>query len=142
MLIAGKGHETYQILGTTTVPFDDARDFAHRVSLLLARRHPERLTVEHRISERGDRVFLDYLRNAYGQTAVAPYGVRPIRGAPIATPLEWSEVSRASLGPQSYTIRNVFRRLGQKDCPWHSLERHACDLERAISRLSDEFESA
>lgn len=118
-----------------TRTFDDVRDFARRLCAHLVERYPERLTVAHRISERSGRVFLDYLRNAYGQTAVAPYGVRARPGAPVATPVDWDEVSRASLGPRSYTIRNVFRRLGQKDCPWRSLAGRACDLSAAIKRL-------
>lgn len=120
-----------------TVSFDDARDFARRVAAYLASCHPDRLTTAQRRSRRHSRVFLDCLRNAYGQTAVAPYGVRALPGAPVATPLDWGELSRGALHPQSYTIRNIFRRLGQKDCPWRGLTRRACDLERAIDRLPE-----
>ncbi len=60
--------------------FDTARDFARAVAEHLAVRHDRLVTVEQRKDKRGDRVFLDYLRNAYGQTAVAPYGVRAIGG--------------------------------------------------------------
>ncbi|MGE0622847.1 MAG: non-homologous end-joining DNA ligase [Pseudomonadales bacterium] len=119
-----------------SMPFDDVRDFAQTLAARLSSRYPDRLTIEHRRSKRRHRVFLDFLRNAYGQTAVVPYGVRALPGAPVATPLEWSELKRPALGPQSYSIRNVFRRLGQKACPWRSLTRRHCDLERAVARLA------
>jgi len=96
--------------------FDEVRDFASRCARVLAARHPETLTVEHRIDRRAGRVFLDYLRNAYAQTTVAPYAVRGLSGAPVAAPIDWSELGTTE--PQSYTVANIFRRLGQKQDPW------------------------
>lgn len=117
--------------------FDTVRDFARTVAESLAARHSETLTVEQRKDKRGDRVFLDYLRNAYGQTAVAAYAVRAIAGAPVATPLRWDEVGAGDLHPQNYTIKNIFRRLAQTDDPWSDLGRHACSVGAAKARLSD-----
>ncbi|MEQ9123830.1 MAG: non-homologous end-joining DNA ligase, partial [Alphaproteobacteria bacterium] len=56
--------------------FDAARGFARDLADRLADRRPDLLTTEMRKQARGDRVFVDYLRNAYGQTAVAPYAGR------------------------------------------------------------------
>lgn len=96
--------------------FDEVRDLARRIGGVLARRHPDELTVEQRIGKRRGRVFVDYLRNAYGQSTVAPYAVRARPGAPVATPIDWSELSTTS--PRSYETRNLFRRLAQKADPW------------------------
>lgn len=115
--------------------FDEVRSFARKLAEHLAARHPDELTVEQRKSARGDRVFLDYLRNAYGQTAVAPYAVRPIEGAPIATPLTWAEALAADLSPRKYTVENIFRRLGQKDDPWRGIERRSKSIAAARQRL-------
>jgi bifunctional non-homologous end joining protein LigD len=55
---------------------------------------PERaevFTTSQRISGRGNRIYLDVMRNAYAQTVVAPYGVRGRPGAPVATPVFWDE---------------------------------------------------
>lgn len=101
--------------------FEAVRDFAHSVAGGVARRHPELLTIEQRKVKRGDRVFVDYLRNAFGQTSVAPYGVRAREHAPIATPLRWDEVEDPALTPRKYTIANIFRRLGQIGDPWSSV---------------------
>lgn len=117
--------------------FDDVRDFSHRVCRTLAERHADLMTVEQRKAKRGNRVFLDDLRNAYGQTSVAPYAVRARPGAPIATPLAWREVGEGALTPRKYRIGNIFRRLGQREDPWADIARHAQGLEAARERLSD-----
>ncbi|MGD8823135.1 MAG: hypothetical protein PVG63_08540, partial [Anaerolineales bacterium] len=127
-------------VGTPLKPkatFDETRQFARNLGEQLAQRYPDRLTLETRKDERKGRLFLDYLRNAYGQTAVTPYALRPITGAPIATPLSWDELDDGDLGSQSYTLDNIFRRLGHKDDPWKEMPRSAVDLENARHRLSD-----
>ncbi len=116
--------------------FDSARDFARALMESVARRHGDTVTLEHRKARRGDRVFLDYLRNAYGQTAVAPYAVRAREGAPVATPLQWREVGAGDLTPGKYTIRNIFRRLAQTTDPWSGMARRACSVAAARNRLS------
>jgi bifunctional non-homologous end joining protein LigD len=118
-----------------TADFDTVRNFAHRLSAEMSARHPDMLTVEQRKSARGNRVFLDYLRNAYGQTTVAPYAVRAREGAPVATPLEWHEALARRLSPQDYTIKNIFRRLGQRDDPWARIDDRAVGLGPAMDRL-------
>jgi len=104
-----------------TVGFDGVRKAAHAIAEALVADLPEIATLEHRKSKRGTRVFIDTLRNAYGQTSVAPYAVRARPGAPIATPVTWKEALAAGLSPRKYTIRNIFRRLGQTDDPWAGL---------------------
>jgi bifunctional non-homologous end joining protein LigD len=121
--------------------FDEVRDFGRRLTDVLAKRHPDRLTVEQRKEKRAGRLYLDIQRNAYGQHAVAPYGVRALPGAPVATPLEWPELSSSNLGPRRYTVKNLFRRLGQRDDPWRGAWRRARSLTGALKRL-EELESA
>lgn len=67
------------------------------------------------------------MRNAYAQTAVPPYAVRARDGAPIATPVDWDELS--SVTPRRYTIRNIFRRIGQKNDPWNDMRGRAARLD-------------
>lgn len=112
--------------------FDAVRAFAHDVAHLLTRRH-DGLTVEHRKDRRGSRIFVDYLRNAYAQTAVASYAVRALPGAPVAAPLDWDELGDA--GPQSCTISNIHRRLGARDDPWKDMRRHARSLKGRKEKL-------
>ncbi|MEZ5864452.1 MAG: ATP-dependent DNA ligase, partial [Geminicoccaceae bacterium] len=83
---------------------------------------------EQRKAKREGRVYLDIMRNAYGQTAVAPYAVRARNGAGIATPLDWREALDPKLRPASYTMRNIFRRLGRKADPWRDIDSSAQSL--------------
>jgi bifunctional non-homologous end joining protein LigD len=111
------------------------RAFASEVAETLVARRPREVTTEQRKAKRGDRVLLDVARNAYGQTAVAPYSVRARPEAPVATPIEWAELDDPKLGPRRYTIQNLFRRLGQKRDPWADIDRHARPLAAARERL-------
>lgn len=113
--------------------FEAVRAFARKAAEALAARHPDRLTVETRKAKRGDRVFVDYLRNGYAQTGVPPYAVRARPGAPVATPVGWDELS--GLEPRRYTVRNLFRRLSQKADPWAEIDYHRTTLGEARERL-------
>ncbi len=108
--------------------FDSVRGFCRNLAERLADRHPERLTVEQRKDKRGKRIFLDTLRNAFGQTAIAPYSLRTRPGAPIATPIGWDEVG-GELRPDGWDPHNLFRRLAQKADPWAGMMRHAVKLD-------------
>lgn len=103
--------------------FDTTRRFAGQLAERLAGLHDKLLTTRQRKEQRGDRVFLDVNRNAHAQTSVAPYSIRARKGAPVATPLRWDEAGRKGLDAQRYTVRNIFRRLGQQaQDPWHDFE--------------------
>ncbi|MFW5942030.1 MAG: non-homologous end-joining DNA ligase [Chloroflexota bacterium] len=118
-----------------TAPFDDVRAFARDIAALLVKRRPDRYTIEIRKKEREGRLFLDYLRNSYAQNSVAPYALRARAGAPVATPLDWDELGAKNLHSRRYHIKNIFRRLGQKDDPWREFRQHARSVEMAQARL-------
>ena len=122
----------------STVPPTSIRcaQFASEVAERLVARRPGELTTAQRKAKRGDRVFVDVARNAYAQTAAAPYSVRARPQAPIATPIDWAELEDPKLGPQRYTIRNIFRRLARKRDPWAEIERHARPMHAAQERLA------
>ncbi len=96
--------------------FDEARAFARQVADLLAAREPSRFTTQQRKDRRRGRLYLDTARNAYAQTAVAPYAVRALPGAPVACPVDWRELNRVE--PQMFTLRNTLQRLARKRDPW------------------------
>jgi bifunctional non-homologous end joining protein LigD len=118
---------------TTEAEFDEVHGIARGLASLLAERHPERLTVEQRKAKRGDRIFLDYLRNGYAQTAVAAYAVRAREGAPVATPIDWREVG--SVEARTYRLGNLFRRLAQREDPWQEIGASARPIEKAAAHL-------
>jgi bifunctional non-homologous end joining protein LigD len=105
---------------------DDVRAFAESVAADLSAAHPDRFTTEFSKAARGDRLYLDVLRNGRSQTEVAAYGVRGRPGAPVAAPLEWNEVR--SFEPGRWTVRNLFRRLARRDDPWRDMDAAARPL--------------
>ena len=98
--------------------WDTVSALARSLAEAVCERYPDALTISQRKQARTGRVFVDWLRNSYGQTSVAAYSVRARPGAPIATPVDWDELS--SVEPRSYHVRNLFRRLGQREDPWQS----------------------
>jgi len=115
--------------------FDSVRAFARRVAEVIVAQHPSRYTIEQYKSKRRGRVFIDVNRNAWAQTAVAVYAVRPRKGAPVSVPLAWSELHQKGLRPDGITIRTVFERIDKKDDPWKDFWRHAASLDKAGPKL-------
>jgi bifunctional non-homologous end joining protein LigD len=115
--------------------FDEVRELAREMARRLAHHHAEALTIEQRKKRRRGRIYLDIMRNAYGQTAVAPYAVRALPGAPIATPLALDELGEGRLDPRRWHLKNILRRLGQKGDPWAGIRRHAASAGRARRAL-------
>ena len=108
---------------------NDVREWAGERGAEVAEAHPDTLTTEWRKEKRGGRILVDTARNTYGQTVVAPYAVRALPGAPVATPLEWGELEDPELSAQRWTLRSVGERLAEKGDPWAGISRHA----RALS---------
>ncbi|WP_225804184.1 non-homologous end-joining DNA ligase [Streptomyces sp. NK15101] len=114
--------------------FDTVRAFARDLAELLADRHPEQLTTAARKQAREGRLYLDVQRNAYAQTAVTPYAVRALPGAPVATPLSWSELDDPDLTPRRWTLATIDERL-ESDDPWKQELRRGRSVEAARGRL-------
>ena len=110
---------------------DEVRAFAGQIGAVLAARHPDELTSEWRKDKREGRILVDTARNTYAQTAVPPYAVRPRPGAPVATPIDWDELSDSRLRPDRWTVMNVLRRLGAKGDPWADIASYARGISRA-----------
>lgn len=106
--------------------FERVRAYASGIAQELADQHPNRLTVAKRKAGRGNRVFIDYLRNAYAQTSVAPYSLRARPGAPVAAPIDWHELD--GLDPRTFTLKNLFPRLARRSDPWARIDSAACLL--------------
>jgi len=116
--------------------FDTTRQFARDVADVVVADDPKHRTVESRKAKRGGRVYLDVMRNAYAQTAVAPYSVRARPGAPVATPLEWDELQARGLRADRFTIREIPKRLAGQPDPWAAMRRHSRSLTGPLQRLA------
>ncbi|GAA2124058.1 non-homologous end-joining DNA ligase [Glycomyces algeriensis] len=128
----GRGFHVAAPLDRST-DFDTVREFATELADRLAAADPDRLTTAQRKAQRGDRIFLDCNRNAYGQTFVCPYSLRARPGAPVATPLDWNELGRAT--PNGQDPASMRRRLARKADPWADMDAHAASAAEARKRL-------
>ncbi len=115
--------------------FDTVRAFAREAADLLVARHPDRLTTEPRKEDRGDRLYLDTLRNGYAQTAVAPYAVRAKPGAPVATPIAADELDDPDLRADRWTLTTIADRLTAPN-PWPAGSLRGRSLRTAQRRLA------
>jgi bifunctional non-homologous end joining protein LigD len=101
------------------------RERAGELGAEVAAASPDTLTTEWRKEKRGGRILVDTARNTYGQTVVAPYAVRALPGAPVATPIDWGELEDDDLRAQSWTLRTVGERLASRGDAWAEITRHA-----------------
>jgi bifunctional non-homologous end joining protein LigD len=118
--------------------FDRVRAFAKALADKIAARHPDALTTKMAKSQRGGRVFFDYLRNAEGASAVAGYSTRNLSGPSCAIPLAWAELTD-TLDERSFTPHRVLERISETSDPWSGIEDSAAGakvLRRAESGLA------
>ncbi len=114
ILTGGKGVHVVMPL-RRTISWETLKQFARAFATLLAQAHPDRYVATMSKAKRKGRVFIDYLRNERGSTAIAPYSVRARKGATIAAPVTWDELAALDAA-NLFTIRNIGERLA-KPCP-------------------------
>ena len=113
----GKGLHVVAPL-TPSLEWGPAKALTKALVEAMASDSPGRYVANMAKSQRKGRIFLDYLRNSRGQTAVAAYSTRARQGAAISTPLGWDELSEA-VKADHYRLDNIVRRLGTlKRDPW------------------------
>jgi bifunctional non-homologous end joining protein LigD len=105
MLSGGKGVHVVVPLDRTA-DWPKVKDFASRFARALAEAHPDRFTANMKKAERKGRIFLDWLRNQRGATAVLPYSARARPGATVAAPVTWDELDDIK-SPGRFTIADV-----------------------------------
>jgi len=114
--------------------FEEVRAIAFGLAEQMARRAPDRLTTEFYKIERQDRLFLDVNRNAWAQTAVPVYAIRPKAGAPVAVPLDWDQLD--TVAPNQWNVRTIAARLAEAPDPWRGFASHARSLTAAKGWLA------
>lgn len=91
MVTGGKGVHVIAPL-TPEAEWPEVKDFARRLAIAVAQAEPAKFTAALPKAQRKGRIFVDYLRNQRGATAVMPYSVRSREGAPVAAPITWKEM--------------------------------------------------
>jgi bifunctional non-homologous end joining protein LigD len=105
MLTGGKGVHVVVPL-TPQAQWPAVKDFAKRFAMALAEAEPERFTADLAKAKRTGRIFIDYLRNQRGATAIMPYSARAREGAPVAAPIHWEELDGMDSGGR-FTVRDA-----------------------------------
>lgn len=90
--------------------FAQVRNLVTRICRLVNRADPKRTTMEWQIADRTGKVFLDAGMNTEGRNIASAYSVRPHRGAPVSTPLQWEELS-SDVEPGDFTMASMWPRL-------------------------------
>ena len=118
----GKGlHVTVPL--EPSLDWETAKAFTKAVAQQMAADQPKRYVASMAKSRRSGRIFIDYLRNGRGATAVAPYSTRARAGAPVAMPVDWSELAHIP-GADHFTLARALRRLSSlAEDPWKDLPR-------------------
>jgi len=101
--------------------WDAIKEFSRWVAERFVTRYPDRFTANMAKRARTGRIFIDYLRNTRGATAIGAYSARARAGAPVATPLFWEEVENG-VKPDAFTALTVPARLAKLNSdPWAKL---------------------
>jgi bifunctional non-homologous end joining protein LigD len=126
----GKGmHVVVPLSGRNT--WDEIKTFSAAVAARLAQREPEKYVATMVKRVRQGKIFIDYLRNARGSTAVAPYSTRARPGAPVSTPVAWNELEQVR--GDTFHLRNLSRRLRRRD-PWKGFAECKQAVTKTMSR--------
>jgi bifunctional non-homologous end joining protein LigD len=117
--------------------FEQSRTLGEVLARLLVRRHPRIATITRAVGARGGKVYVDYLQNRRGQLIAAPWCVRPLPGAPVSTPLRWTEVT-PDLDIRAHDITTVPARMRRlKHDPLRPVLDERPDLPAALARLAE-----
>ncbi|MBA2404022.1 MAG: DNA ligase D [Bdellovibrionales bacterium] len=119
-LTGGKGLHVH-IPVAPLYDWDQIKSFSQSLALQLVSDNPKKYTSNMSKKLRKGKIFVDYLRNGYGATAVVPYSLRAKPLSAVALPLEWTELKRIK-GPQEYTLKKTLRKIKtRKSDPWKGM---------------------
>jgi bifunctional non-homologous end joining protein LigD len=116
---------------------EQTRQLAELLARVVVGRLPDIATTLRSIPKRRGKVYVDALQNGRGKLLAAPYTVRPLPGAPVSTPLEWSEVTKR-LDVGAFNLKTVPKRLQRrKEDPLLPVLAGTPDLARVLELLSE-----
>jgi len=135
MTSGSNGYHLRTALGPP-LPSDRAAIVARGTAALAAEAHSDLMTLAFRKKDRGDRVFVDWLRNAPYSTSVVPWSLRARPGAPVALPIAWDEIE--DVDPNGVKLAEVLGRFELDPWAYHD---HA-DLTRLPEQVEKALENA
>jgi bifunctional non-homologous end joining protein LigD len=135
----GKGLHVVVPLSRPLPDWDIAKEFARGVTLFMERLAPKMFTSKTGERNRKNKIFIDYLRNGFGATAVAAFSPRWRPGVGVSTPVSWAEIDDDIRGTH-FDIHNVPGRIAkQRKDPWAGYWEASQSLTKStIKRLSSD----
>jgi bifunctional non-homologous end joining protein LigD len=119
---------------TPKLSWDEVKAFAKWLADSFVAQRPEQFTANMSKKARQGRIYLDYLRNSRGATAVGAYSPRSRPGAPVSIPLSWEEVEQG-IRPESFTVEAVTTRVATLEAdPWAEIGKVRQSLSAAVRR--------
>jgi bifunctional non-homologous end joining protein LigD len=115
--------------------FDQVKDFAYLVCMMVNEELKDFTTLERNLSKRNSKhIYMDYLQNRRGQTIASVYSLRPKPGATVSTPLLWEEV-KPGLSPKNFTIYNSLERVKKMGDIFKGVLGKGINLKKCIENL-------
>lgn len=128
MVSGGKGIHVIVPL-SRNAPWEDAKAFAKALSVKIADQDPDHYIATMSKAKRKGRIFIDWLRNERGATAVAPYSIRARKSGPVATPVTWEELADLDTA-NGFHIPDILGRIEDGNDPWAE----ASDWKQSITK--------
>jgi len=95
--------------------YEKVTGLAKKIASIVAEENPEIATIERSKAKRkAGQIYVDFMQNNIGKSVVAPYSVRPRKGATVSAPLEWKEIEKRKISIDDFTIKNMPARLRKK----------------------------
>ena len=132
MVTGGKGVHVVVPL-RRSAGWETVAAFSRTLAVCLAERHPDRYVATMSKARRKGKIFIDWLRNERGATAIAPYSIRARKGAPVAVPVTWEELSRLR-SAHSFGIAKALKRL-DTPCPLQAMNADQSISQDMVDRL-------
>ena len=115
--------------------YEQSRTLAELLARFTAKSLPEIATIVRSVSDRDGKVYLDYLQNGHGRLLVSPFCVRPLPGAPVSMPLEWSKIDKR-LKLERFNIRSARKWLTKHGDPLAPVLTSSADMLAALESLT------
>ncbi|QLG46511.1 DNA ligase D [Costertonia aggregata] len=130
-----KGLHIYIPMGAKYT-YEEVRNFIKLLCYFVQQRLPRISTLERRIKKREGKIYLDYLQNRKGHTVASVYSVRPLAGAPLSMPIEWSELD-GKFSAQEFKMKNMIQRLERLWDLFQPLLTESINMESCLENLKE-----
>jgi bifunctional non-homologous end joining protein LigD len=118
--------------------YEDSKEFGRRIAKVVHHQIPDFTSIERKTTDRGGRMYIDFLMNRPQASVAAPYSLRPKPGAPVSMPLAWEEVKKG-LQIKQFHLRNAVSRVRETGDLFKPVLGKGIDMEKAIAKMESAF---